>query len=312
MGRVVDINTIAEQLLKQYRDIPSLDKSQKMLVAKYGDKQFVAIRKRFAQLWLKQNGIDARSQPAQERVTEKVGRMIVSYWVNKPCTASGQSSISGIKPKSQKKRGIPMFPGRVVHVPKAMRSTSGRKVVTRWTDSEESSSPIHVSLKVIRTMTFGGCLCYVVKYGPNGVEPYEWHLPITDKYSLNKSEVQCIFYKSSLMIDNRSKRPVVYEPGNTYTFLVLSLRQSKEGYQIECYDQNGRIHEIYTDVYINVGSMIRCKVKDIKVSAGEDAPFSLSIVKDEVKRRTFLTKNQVESINLEKMQMREVGMFILY
>ena len=76
MGKAININEIAEQLLKQYRDIPSLDKAQKLLTQKYGSSRFADIRKRFAQLWLKQNGIEVNQpQPKKKQhVTVKVGQ----------------------------------------------------------------------------------------------------------------------------------------------------------------------------------------------------------------------------------------------
>lgn len=264
MGRVTDINAIAEHLLKQYRDIPSLDKSQKLLIDKYGNARFADIRKRFAQLWLDRNGVAVKEDKMQKKSKPNV--------------------------KAASKKRTAMFPGRIVPVPEIMRDTKGRKVVTKWLDSGDNIPPIHLSLQVRRTMVIGGRPCHVVEYGPDGVEPYEWHLPIADRYTLNKNEIQCIFYKSSLMIDSRIKLPVVYKPGNVYAFLVLSIRQIKEEYQIECYDQNGCIHKVCSDMYINVGSMIRCKVKNSKACSGDDIPFNLSIVKDNAERKSFSHK----------------------
>ena len=59
-----EINKAALQLLRQYRDIPSLDKSRDMLVAKYGEKDYLAIRKAFAVLWLQQQkGLSIEPSP---------------------------------------------------------------------------------------------------------------------------------------------------------------------------------------------------------------------------------------------------------
>ena len=284
MGRVTDINAIAEHLLKQYRDIPSLDKSHKLLIDKYGNARFADIRKRFAQLWLDRNGVAVKEDKTQKKVKAKVGRMTVSYLSETP----QKKSKPNVKAASKKRTA--MFPGRIVPVPEIMRDTKGRKVVTKWLDSGDNIPPIHLSLQVRRTMVIGGRPCHVVEYGPDGVEPYEWHLPIADRYALNKNEIQCIFYKSSLMIDSRIKLPVVYKPGNVYDFLVLSIRQIKEEYQIECYDQNGCIHKVCSDMYINVGSMIRCKVKNSKACSGDDIPFNLSIVKDNAEKKSFSHK----------------------
>lgn len=284
MGRVTDINAIAEHLLKQYRDIPSLDKSQKLLIDKYGNARFADIRKRFAQLWLDRNGVAVKEDKTQKKVKTKVGRMTVSYLSETP----QKKSKPNVKAASKKRTA--MFPGRIVPVPEIMRDTKGRKVVTKWLDSGDNIPPIHLSLQVRRTMVIGGRPCHVVEYGPDGVEPYEWHLPIADRYTLNKNEIQCIFYKSSLMIDSRIKLPVVYKPGNVYAFLVLSIRQIKEEYQIECYDQNGCIHKVCSDMYINVGSMIRCKVKNSKAFTGDDIPFNLSIVKDNAEKKSYSHK----------------------
>lgn len=47
-----ELNTEAKTLLRQYRNIPSIDKSREMLVARYGDITFAEIRRAAAQLWL--------------------------------------------------------------------------------------------------------------------------------------------------------------------------------------------------------------------------------------------------------------------
>ena len=176
MGRVVDVNVVAEQLLKQYRDIPSLDKSQELLVSKYGDQLFVAIRKRFAQLWLKQNGIEI-----QEEKSQLQKKPVVMSVPRKKRTVKGTANIP---------------------VPKIMQDIKGQRVVTKWVDPEENLQPVHVKLPVIRTMTFGGRLCYVVKYGPNGVVPYEWFVPVVERVFENLEEIPCIYHQRTLVFDS--------------------------------------------------------------------------------------------------------------
>jgi len=51
---LLEIQKEAEKLLRQYRDIPSLDKSKMMLISKYGEKEFLSIRSAVANLWLEQ------------------------------------------------------------------------------------------------------------------------------------------------------------------------------------------------------------------------------------------------------------------
>lgn len=53
-----ELNTEAKKLLRQYRNIPSIDKSREMLVARYGDITFAEIRRAAAQLWFN-DGEDA-------------------------------------------------------------------------------------------------------------------------------------------------------------------------------------------------------------------------------------------------------------
>ncbi len=60
-----------KKLLAQYRDIPSLDKSRDMLIAKYGEQDFNAIRQQFAQKWLEDHGMWNKLPPV--RVEAKNG-----------------------------------------------------------------------------------------------------------------------------------------------------------------------------------------------------------------------------------------------
>lgn len=65
----------SKKLLAQYRDIPSLDKSRDMLVAKYGEQDFAAIRQLFAQKWLEDHGMWSKlpllKEPPQKEVKSK-------------------------------------------------------------------------------------------------------------------------------------------------------------------------------------------------------------------------------------------------
>ena len=56
----------AKKLLAQYRDIPSLDKSRDMLVAKYGEQDFAAIRQQFAHKWLEDHGMWSKLPPVKD------------------------------------------------------------------------------------------------------------------------------------------------------------------------------------------------------------------------------------------------------
>lgn len=205
MGKVnnnqPDINTIAEQLLKQYRDIPSLDKSQKLLSSKYGPEHFGEIRKRFAQLWLKESGFEVKEEKVEkvEKVEKKAAKK-----------AKKKSKLSGWKtPLVVKKEVAVAIPKKKpvaisrpnVPVPDIMRDIRGSKVVTTCVDPEAKLPPVSVSLPVIRTSTFGGKLCYVVNYGPNGVEPYEWHVPVVDSIYENLNQIPCIYHNHTLVFD---------------------------------------------------------------------------------------------------------------
>ena len=47
-----DIENEALDLLRRYRSLQELDKAREKMIAKYGEKDFLAIRSRFALLWL--------------------------------------------------------------------------------------------------------------------------------------------------------------------------------------------------------------------------------------------------------------------
>lgn len=213
MGKAININEIAEQLLKQYRDIPSLDKAQKLLTQKYGSSRFADIRKRFAQLWLKQNGIEVNQpQPKKKQhVTVKVGQ---------------KSAVLKNIPKPLPKKKPVIIKRSNVPVPKIMQDIKGDKIVTNWVDPEDNMQPVQVKLQVLRTMTFGGRLCYVVKYGPNGVAPYEWHIPIDNKAYENLQEIPCIYHKHTLVFDKDSpslkSNKTIARPSITTKVKVLS------------------------------------------------------------------------------------------
>ena len=66
----------SKKLLRQYRDIPSLDKSRDMLVSKYGVESFGAIRQQFARLWLSKNGI-AMDEPKRAKTDAHKKKKIV-------------------------------------------------------------------------------------------------------------------------------------------------------------------------------------------------------------------------------------------
>ena len=77
----------SKKLLRQYRDIPSLDKSRDMLVSRYGVDTFNAIRQQFARLWLAGNGI------VVEQATS-------------PASASQDKKAQGKKKKKFKSAGL--------------------------------------------------------------------------------------------------------------------------------------------------------------------------------------------------------------
>lgn len=210
MIKETDIVQIAEQLLKQYRDIPSLDKSQNLLIDKYGSASFARIRKRFAELWLRKNGFETPSLESQvsEAPKQKVkkakkkakGPVWKTTRVVKPETVV---PISNKKPKVISRPNVP--------VPKIMQEARGRTIVTTWVDPEESMPEVYVTLPVIRTETFGGKLCYVVKYGPNGVEPYEWHVEVVEHAYEGLEEIPCVYHRHTLTFnikDKNLKKPV--------------------------------------------------------------------------------------------------------
>lgn len=65
----------ARKLLKQYRDVLSLDKSRTMLINKYGEITFSSIRQQFASLWLEDHGVKtAAHHPAQTNNAKKKGK----------------------------------------------------------------------------------------------------------------------------------------------------------------------------------------------------------------------------------------------
>lgn len=86
----------AKKLLAQYRDIPSLDKSRDMLVAKYGEQDFAAIRQRFAQKWLEDHGMLDKLPQAKVETQNEL----------KPKTKKDKKkmTLSGAKTKVSNKR----------------------------------------------------------------------------------------------------------------------------------------------------------------------------------------------------------------
>ncbi len=64
----------ARKLLKQYRDILSLDKSRAMIINKYGDTFFSSIRQQFASIWIEEHGVTATPHPAQTNKAKKKGK----------------------------------------------------------------------------------------------------------------------------------------------------------------------------------------------------------------------------------------------
>ena len=55
---VEETEKLAMRLLRQYKDVPSLDKSRDLLVQRYGEADFIKVRARMAALWLRQqNGL---------------------------------------------------------------------------------------------------------------------------------------------------------------------------------------------------------------------------------------------------------------
>ena len=201
-----DISQIAEQLIKQYRDIPSLDKSQKQLEARYGSATFPKIRQRFAELWLKQNGIEIihkeiiatseLSAKDTKAVKKKKKKAKTSGWKS---TMVVKKDVVAATPKAKPVAiSCPNVP-----VPKIMRDVRGTRVVTTNVDPESNMPPVYVTLPVIRTTPFGGKLCYVVKYGPNGVEPYEWHVPVVDSLYESLEEIPCVYHQHILLFDDK-------------------------------------------------------------------------------------------------------------
>lgn len=200
----IDISQIAEQLLKQYRDIPSLDKSQQLLESRYGSATFPKIRKRFAELWLRQNGVVVPSEaPTVGQAPLKGGK--AAKKAKKKANLSGWKSTLVIRKDTavaaSKKKPV-VLSRTNVPVPKIMRDVKGVKVVTVNVDPEAKLPPVHVTLSVIRTSTFGGRLCYVVKYGPNGVDPYEWHVPVVDRLYEEMEKIPCIYHQHTLLFDS--------------------------------------------------------------------------------------------------------------
>ena len=207
MTKEQDIVQIAEQLLKQYRDIPSLDKSQNLLISRYGSAPFAKIRKRFAELWLKQNGFDVPSAASEtgkkeepkapkSKKTKKKAKGPV--WKTSKMV---KADVSALAPK--KKPVVVSRPN--IPVPKIMQDVKGRTVVSTWVDPEDSMPAVYVTLPVIRTETFGGKLCYVVKYGPGGAEPYEWHVQVVESCYENLEEIPCVYYRHTLAFNVRDK-----------------------------------------------------------------------------------------------------------
>jgi hypothetical protein len=221
MGSKVDRTAVAEQWLKQYRDIPSLDKSRNLLVEKYGESTFNETRKLFAKLWLKQNGHHVpESEPVNR--TSDVGKSKIKTkkakkgplckngftWKRIESVNKSVDQKTIIQKQATSKPVQPQKPvtvnSKIVPIPKTMKDNRGEKVVSTWVDPEENMKPIHLTLKVLRRMTISGKLCYVVKYGPNGVDPYEWYVSVVNKSYENLSEIPCIYYKHTLEFDNDS------------------------------------------------------------------------------------------------------------
>jgi hypothetical protein len=210
MIKETDIVQIAEQLLKQYRDIPSLDKSQNLLIDKYGSASFARIRKSFAELWLRKNGFEIPTLEPQVSETPKPKGKKAKKKAKGPAWKTTRVvKPETVVPISMKKAKVISRPN--VPVPKIMQEVKGRTVVTTWVDPEESMPEVYVTLPVIRTETFGGKLCYVVKYGPNGVEPYEWHVEVVEPAYEGLEEIPCIYHRHTLAFnvkDRNLKKPV--------------------------------------------------------------------------------------------------------
>ena len=73
-----DTDKLAMWLLRQYRDIPSLDKSRDYLAKRYGEADFLVVRARMAELWLRQQKglplIDPPKPSAVKKEAAKQGR----------------------------------------------------------------------------------------------------------------------------------------------------------------------------------------------------------------------------------------------
>lgn len=260
MIKETDIVQIAEQLLKQYRDIPSLDKSQNLLIDKYGSASFARIRKRFAELWLRKNGFETPSleslvseapkQKAKKAKKKAKGPVWKTTRVVKPETVV---PISNKKPKVISRPNIP--------VPKIMQDIRGRTVVTTCVDPEGSMPEVYVTLPVIRTDTFGGKLCYVVKYGPNGVDPYEWHVEVIDHAYEGLEEIPCIYHRHTLTFNVRDKN--LKKPARTVSHLGRKHRVS--------YAAGSLIRQTET-LYVSIGDVLMDPVPEAPKQVSAPAP----------------------------------------
>lgn len=67
-----DIHNEAQKLLRQYRNIPSLDTAKDVLVAKYGERDFTVIRSAAVQLWIELHREPEGSVPVSVSVSQQV------------------------------------------------------------------------------------------------------------------------------------------------------------------------------------------------------------------------------------------------
>lgn len=193
---------VAELIFAEYGSASKLTKPvMARYIAHYGQRRFSRIYMLLMDMYL--DKIDYSLSGDKETKKQVAPSVTASVSVRK-ATGSVPNKAKVVPSKKRSKRISPLL----LHEPIVNR------VITKNIDPEDSIPPVNVSLRVLRRDTFGGTPCYVVEYGPQGVEPYEWHVPIINEEYRDLETIPCVYHKHVLSFNKEDASLNVMSPQN--------------------------------------------------------------------------------------------------
>ncbi len=265
---------VAQKLLIRYGSVESIRRNSRILSIPYGPEGFAIIieaaeklkNNRVPQTTLKEHrssgGWNSATAPKLFYQDTQINPFwpvpkIVDYLLKKYRNPEGIKRNESLLLKCYGKL-------RYGHILKELDERAyrdSRTVVTNNSvDDTLTLGPIETVLKIERRCHHNGIPCFVVKYSPDGGEPYDWYVPVVRGLPDDVEYIRCRYVSHSLYIPDTWVIRKQYPQGTKHSFVVAGKRKTKESFRYLLRDDYGMVFEILDFVDMPIGSLAHCLV----------------------------------------------------